>query len=145
MVIETKDLGYVEIEEDNIIRFPSGIYGFENAFRFVVLRDNNRENPFMWLQCADSPEPCFIVAEPDSFYSDYEPVLTPQMKESIGLADEAALRLLVIATVPKNFRKITFNLKCPVMINSRSNTARQVILEDDRYTMRYPLFHEGEG
>lgn len=145
MVIQTKYLGHVEIDEKNIISFPNGIYGFEKAFHFAILHDNNKENPFMWMQCTDSREPCFIVTEPGSYFSDYCPKITSRMKESIGLKVEEALRVLLIATVPKNRRKITLNLKCPVLINSKENIARQIILEDEDYSMRYPLFNEEEG
>jgi flagellar assembly factor FliW len=145
VIIETKDLGFVEIDEQNIISFPHGIYGFEDAVRFVILKDNNSENPFMWMQCVDNKYICFIVVEPSSFISGYSPQISRQFKDAIKLIPEDALRLAGICTIPKDFRKSTLNLRCPVIINSIDNIAMQVILEDERYSMTYPLFNEAEG
>lgn len=145
MIIETKDLGFAEIDEKNIISFPHGLYGFEDAVRFVILKDNDSENPFMWLQCVDNKQTCFIVAEPSSFINGYNPQISQKLKETMKFTADEALRLAVICTIPTDFNKITLNLKCPIIINSIDNTAMQVILEDDRYSMAYPLLNEAEG
>lgn len=145
MIIETKDLGFAQIDEKNIISFPHGIYGFEDAVRFVILKDNSSENPFMWMQCVDNKNLCFIVVEPFSFINGYDPQISLQSIDSIKLDSEDALRLACICTIPKDFKKSTLNLRCPVIINSIDNIAMQVILEDDRYSMTYPLFKEAEG
>jgi flagellar assembly factor FliW len=142
VIIETKDLGFVEIDEKNIISFPRGIYGFENAVRYAMLKDNEAENPFMWLQCVDDKQTSFIVVEPTSFIDDYAPRLSQKMKDQIKLVSDDVLRLAVICTIPADFNKITINLKCPIIINSIDNIAMQAILEDDCYSMTYPLFKE---
>lgn len=144
MLIKTKYLGLVEADESCFLTFPHGIYGFEDARRFALLRNRGDDNPFMWLQNVDSPEPCFIVAEPHRILPPYAPEITSGMALAIGLTSDDALRMLVIATVPGEFRNMTVNLKCPVLINSERNIAAQVILEDDRYPMRFcPLAGEG--
>lgn len=146
MIIKTKYLGYVEAEENSIINFPRGIYGFENTVRYVLLRDRRSDNPFMWMQHTDSSEPCFVVADPQQLNLDYSPVITPTMAGLIGLKSPDALRVIVIATVPKNYRELSLNLKCPVIINSRENIAAQVILEqEEEYPLRYYLFDKERG
>lgn len=145
MIIETKDLGFVEIDKKNVITFPHGIYGFENAVRFAILKDNDNENPFMWLQCVDNKQTCFIVVEPSSFSDNYNPQISKQFKDAIKLISDDVQRLICICTIPTDFKKSTINLKCPVIINSIDNIAMQVILEDERYSMTYPLFNEAEG
>lgn len=145
MIIETKLLGYVEVEDGNIIRFPSGIYGFDGVSRFALLTNKNSDNPFIWLQCADKKEPCFVVADPKRLFADYDPDITPAMLESVELDSADALRLLVIATIESGYKRIYFNLKCPIIINSVKNIAAQVILEDDKYPMRYLVSKEAEG
>jgi flagellar assembly factor FliW len=145
VIIETKDLGFVEIDEKNIISFPHGIYGFEDAVRFAILKENDSENPFMWMQCLDNKQTCFIVVEPLSFIDGYNPQISQQFKDKIKLISSKALRLIGICTIPTDFKKSTINLKCPVVINSIDNIAMQVILEDDRYMVDYPLLNEVEG
>jgi flagellar assembly factor FliW len=146
MVIETKDLGFVEIDEREIITFSHAIYGFEGAARFVLLSDKTkRDNPFMWLQCVDMKEPCFAVIDPHAIFSDYMPVLTAEDREAIGLSSAEYLRYAVLATVPKNIHELYVNLKCPIVINSQRNIAMQVILENSDYPMRYYVFKKVGG
>ena len=146
MTIETKELGFVEIENQDIIKFPHAIYGFENAKNFVLLKDTQKEsNPFMWLQCVDAKEPCFAVIDPYSIFNDYAPQPSIEALQSISLKTEEFLRYLVIATVPEQVKDLYVNLKCPVVINSEDNIAMQVILENSDYNMRYYLFKNVEG
>lgn len=146
MIIETKELGFVEIAEEEIIRFPRAIYGFSQADRFALLKKKKDDaNPFMWLQCVDAKEPCFIVADPHALFNDYAPAIPPEELALVGLRDAGDLRLLLIATVPGNVREITVNLRCPVIINARGNLAAQVILENDGLPMKYLLFAKKEG
>lgn len=144
MVIETKDLGFVEIDERDIIRFPHGIYGFEKASRYILLKKNkDSANPFMWLQCVDSKNPCFVVIDPGRLFHNYEPEIAPDAVQAIGLRSPGDLRLLVIAAVPHDIEKVNVNLRCPIVINAVDNIALQVILEDDKYLMKYYLMNKG--
>ena len=141
MTIETRQLGFVKVGEADIIRFPHGIYGFEKARRFVLLGDKKEaQNPFLWLQSVDGREPCFAVIDPRAFFGRYDPPLTREDRLAIGLDDEKFLRYVVLATVPRDVRRLSFNLKCPVIVNSQRNIAMQVILDDPAYPIRYYPF-----
>lgn len=138
MRIETRNLGCVRVEERDIIRFARGLYGFENARRFVLLGGReDAKNPFLWLQCADSREPCFAVVDPRAFFGRYDPPLSGEDRRAIGLREDRYLRFVVLATVPRDVRRLSFNLKCPVAINLETNTAVQAILDDPAYPIRY--------
>ena len=146
VIIETKELGFVEIDENEIITFSHAIYGFEGASRFILLHDKTKpSNPFMWLQCADKMEPSFAVIDPHAFFADYSPMLTDEDKQAIGLVSDEYLRFLVIAAIPQNVRDLNMNLKCPIAINSQRNIAMQVIIENADYPMRYYLYNRVEG
>jgi flagellar assembly factor FliW len=138
MIIETKKFGFVEIGEEDIITFPHSVYGFEGTFRYVLLKDKTKpENPFMWLQCVDGREPCFAVVNPGTLFADYAPVIAAEDQEAISLGQEEFLRFLVIATVPGDISGLFFNLKCPVAVNSEKNIAKQVILDNSDYPVKY--------
>lgn len=139
MVIQTKDLGDVIIEPKDIIQFPQGLYGFEKTRNFVLLSDNDEENPFMWLQCTDSREPRFVVIDPYRVFKDYH-VSAISAPSIISLKGEESMRVLVIATVTSGAKEIFVNLKCPIVINAKDNTAAQIILDNDDYPIRYYLF-----
>lgn len=146
MVIDTKFLGRVEVEEENILRFPKGLYGFEEIRKFALLRRNgDDDNPFFWMQCAEKKEPCFVVTDPGAIFSDYHPSLTPAMAEAIRLKSPDVLRMLAIAHVDRAGGRVFLNLKCPVLINSVNNVAAQVILENDPYPIDYVISGAGRG
>lgn len=146
MIIETRELGFVEIGEDSILTFPNAIYGFSHANRYVLLSDNsNADNPFMWLQCVDDKNVCFIVTEPSNFFDDYSPRIPDEACGQLKLDTDEDLRLFVIVTVPKTVQDMYANLRCPIALNAANKTAMQVILEDERFPMRKYLLERAEG
>jgi len=66
MVIETRDFGTVEIEDEKMIHFPEGIPGFDEYKDYVILYDNDGEKQelFSWLQCATEQSLAFPIVNP---------------------------------------------------------------------------------
>lgn len=145
MLIETKEMGFVQVNKKDIISFPKGVYGYEYAKNFVLLGDNSKDKIFMWLQCTDRINPRFAVIDPSVLFKDYSPTINESLTGLIHLKDKNDLRFLVIATVTGNVKDLYFNLKCPIIINSRDNIAAQIILDDVTYPMRYYLVKDREG
>lgn len=145
MIISTKDFGNVEINENDIIYFPHGLYGFADYHRFALLYDKkkNENNPFMWLQSIDKDGPRFVVIDPMKFFSDYN-AYSDSAADSISLKNREDLRILSIATVTKNAKEVYINLKCPITINARDNIAEQTVLDSDSYPIRYYIYKKEE-
>lgn len=143
MIVNTKDFGNVEVEEEDVIYFPHGLYGFKQYRRFALLSEKGKDSLFMWLQCVDSPEPRFVVTDPHRIAKDYN-IPPDAVKAVISLESEKDLRLLAITTVTAGTREAYANLKCPIVINARENIAAQIILEAEDYPMRYYIIKKGE-
>lgn len=143
LIIKTKGLGDVEVDSKDIITFPEGLYGFENAKKFVLLSGNNEGNSFMWLQFAGNCEPRFVVIDPFKVFSNYN-IPEKEISPLIKLDKEENLRVLAITTVTKGAKSIYVNLKCPIVINARENIAAQIILDNEDYPIRYYMY-KGEG
>ncbi len=140
MIVHTKEHGDIEVDEKDVIRFPQGLYGFEGARNFVLL-PGGADSPFFWLQCADSPDPRFVVTDPHLIAEGYR-VPAAEVAALISLQEESSLRLLAITTVTAGAREIYVNLKCPIVINGKDNIAAQAILEEN-YPLRFYLHKEG--
>lgn len=138
MIIKTKDLGNIKIDEKDIITFDGGLYAFEKVKKFALLSDNKESNPFMWLQSAEGPEPRFVVVDPLKVFKGYS-VKGSIIKQHLAFEDEKDLRFLAITTVTAGSKEVYVNLKCPIVINARNNTAAQIILDSDDYPIRYYL------
>ncbi|NIJ05372.1 flagellar assembly protein FliW [Frigoribacterium faeni] len=68
---------------------------------------------------------------------DYSPVLTDEQTTGLDLHDAAEALLLVVATPASS--GMTVNLLAPVVVNTRTGTAAQLILEGQDWPLRAEL------
>lgn len=142
MLIKTRYFGEVEIAEDRIITFEKGMPGFTDSRRFTLLHDSEKEtNIIFWLQSLDDAELAFPVMDPMSIRSEYNPVVEDELLVPLGeVDDESDYYLLSVVTVPKDITKMTANLKAPVIINTRTMKAAQIIVDNADYEVRFNVF-----
>jgi flagellar assembly factor FliW len=139
MKASTSRFGTIEFREDVLLTFPSGIIGFPDSTRYVIL-DHDRDVPFKWLQSVDEPEVAFVVMDPVLFKPDYRVEIPAEDIPELTARDESDLAMFVILTIPSSDPKsLTANLRAPVIVNRNTRAAKQVILTDELPT-RYPLF-----
>ena len=66
MKVNTRTFGEIEISENDIITFDQPILGFEENKRYVFMIDESLNGEFIWLQCLDDTDLCFVLANPKS-------------------------------------------------------------------------------
>ena len=140
MLIKTAVLGEVEVSPEDIINIPDGLYGFDCRGEFAVVRKQEEDVTLMWLQAVRSGVPCFVVFNPYEIIDGYEPILEHRDMNFLGCDSVDELDFLVIAVVPEDVRDITVNAKSPIAINKKDRRARQVILANRNYPIKFPLF-----
>ena len=133
--IETTRFGPVEASEEEVVRFP-GLPGFPEARRFVV-RGHDRGWELGWLISMDVPDLAFVVTDPFQFFPDYAPALGEELLRGLEVQAQEDLALLVIASVREG--DVTLNLAAPLVINSRTRTGVQLILDQSDYPTRAAL------
>jgi len=142
MNIETKYLGDMNIAEDKLIQFSSGIPGFSEETSFVLL--DLPENPvFKILQSAKSPEVAFIITNPYVLYSDYTFELDDNVMESLNMISTGDVTVFVIVTLKNPFHTSTLNLKAPIIINPNRRLGKQYILNKENYLSKAPIIPAG--
>lgn len=144
MQVETKWFGTVEISDDKIIIFDKGLIGFEDCTRYVVVyeSDDDKENNIMWLQSIDEAGLALPVIRPELVKPDYDPVVEDELIYSLGdNIKEANLLVLVTLTVPSDITKMTCNLKAPIIVNSDTMRAVQLVADNDDYVVKFPIYH----
>jgi flagellar assembly factor FliW len=142
MTIETTRFGEVEISEGSILQMPEGMLGFRSLNRFVLLEDRP-DTPFKWLQSVDDPSLAFIVVNPMDFFSDYDIEISDDDAESLGLADPTQAAIVTTVTIDKNEGLITTNLLGPIVINSKTLMAKQIVLQDEKYGTKHTIGTNG--
>jgi|CXWL01.1.fsa_nt_gi flagellar assembly factor FliW len=139
MKITTSRFGDIEVPDQSILTFPSGIIGFPESSRYVLF-DHDREAPFKWLQSVDEPGLAFVVIDPGVFKADYTMSLTDAQTGEIDVQGGDVPAVLVILTVPgRDPSRITANLRGPLVVNSRTRLGMQVVLMDE-WPTRYQVF-----
>ena len=140
MKIESRPFGEIEIDEKKIITIKGGMFGFEGNERYALI-GVDEQKPFQWLQCVDDPTIAFVVLEPESFMPTYVLKINAGDKAALGITSESELLTYIVAVIPDDMKKITVNLKGPVLVNPKTYTGKQVISDVDEYTVRHALFH----
>lgn len=128
-------------ENKVLIHFPNGIYGFEGIKDFILLQED--ENKVIWaLQAADKDYPSLIVVDPFMVASGYSPALTSAQKSSLGNPEPEDLCYLSVMVIRRRLEDSVINLKSPIVINAKSHTGMQVILDGSDYPVEYRPFHK---
>lgn len=123
----------------NIIHFKDGILGFEDIHEYLLYHED--ENNIIWsLQAVDSDVPSFIVIDPFTILPAYRPALSAQELSYFSDTDPSDLCFLAIAVLAPELTDSVANLKAPIVIDINTREAKQVILEDSDYPIRYRLF-----
>jgi len=136
--IQTTRFGEVEVSSSSILRMDAGVLGFEHCKRYVLLEDKP-ESPLKWLQAVEDPELAFIVINPMEFVPDYGMELSDEDAESLGLSAPEEAVVLTTVTVDQCAKEVTTNLVGPIVVNSRTLAAKQVVLQDERYGTKHVI------
>ncbi len=123
------------------IFFPEGIIGFEKHKEYAIINEKSKE-PFFWMQAKDNPEAAFIIIDPKEFMAEYDPILSNTDKTFLRVEQACQCQCFSIICVPKDSDKITANLLAPLFINQRENIGRQVVLQDQDYSVQYLILDE---
>ena len=132
--------GAFDISHENVLTFPSGILGFPESRRYVLL-DHDTSAPFKWLQSLDEPALAFVIIDPDLFLADdYRIEVSGDAMAEVQTIPADDLSMAVILTIPSNDPGgITANLRGPLLMNLRTKLCKQLVLSED-FPTRHPLF-----
>ena len=141
MKAATRLFGEIEIDESKIITFEDGIIGFPDMMKFTLIFDEEKEGrpSISWLQSMDEPEIAFPVMDPLFVCETYNPSVEEELLKNLGTIKEDNLYVLVTVTVPQNIKELAVNLKAPIVINTDTRKASQIIVEDD-LPVRYRIY-----
>lgn len=142
MKITTRVFGEIDIAEDRILHFPGGIIGFPEMTEFALIHDSEKESKtaVRWLQSMQEPEFAMPVMDPLAVVPDYNPQVEDELLKPIGELDPDSVLVLVTMSVPKDIKNMTVNLQAPIVINADEKKACQIIVDTDKYPIRFPIY-----
>ena len=80
------------------------------------------------------------VMDPLLVCPDYNPEVDDELLKPLGGLDPEEILVLVTVTVPSDLKKMSVNLRGPVIINAAAKKACQVIVEGENYQVKYPIY-----
>jgi len=142
MKVETRIFGTVDIAEDKIIRFPKGIVGFPDLTDFALVHDedNGPSGGIRWMQSMQETNFAMPVIDPLTIVADYNPTVEDELLKGLGEFKDDNTLVLVTITVPKEIKNMSVNLQAPFIINADTRMAAQVIVDSDKYPVRFPIY-----
>ncbi len=140
MMVESTRFGTFELAEDRALRFSDGLLGLPDSTSYALIEVE--DSPYAWLQSLNEPELAFLTTSPWDFYPDYDLEINEEDQRLLDLNTPDAAEVLVLLTVHRQENEavdITANLLGPIVVNSDTRAARQVILEGSPYSTQEPL------
>lgn len=131
----------LEFDDAKIISMPLGLPGFPESKRFCILELDADGSPFKWLHDIDNTSIALLITDPYQFFPTYNPQIHVGVLEELEIKNlSEEMMVFTIVKVSKGGAEAFTNLRAPVLINSTTLVARQVILDDDEYAIKTPLF-----
>ena len=140
MQLRTKHFDIIEFMEESIIRFPEGLLGFEDLHNYIIIKNNNQEVPFDWLQSVDNPDLAFVITNPFTFIDNYEFDLSDKDVEALQIKQASDIKIYNIVVIGDNIKDSTINLRGPVVINIQNKIGKQIVLDSDGLSLKHKLF-----
>jgi flagellar assembly factor FliW len=91
------------------------------------------------LQSVLDPDLRLLVAASPVFFADYAPEIDEETASRIGLEDAADALVLLVVTVGGSAAESTANLLAPIVLNSRTRQAAQVLQASGDLPLQAPL------
>ncbi len=144
-MLEIRDtrFGVVEVDEGSLISFPNGIIGFPKEDKFVLL-ERGTKRLVGYLQSVNTPKLAFPVVDGELFGADYPQPSASELAESVGL-DPEDVAVFIIVAANRLTKGLDANLLAPLIIDVKTRTGAQVVLDPRKYDANTSLAINQDG
>ena len=141
MKVNTRIFGEIDIEDDKIIQFVNGLVGFPDMVDFTLIHDEEKgPGGIAWLQSMQEPQFAMPVMDPLKIKDTYNPKVEDELLKPLGEFGTDNMLVLVTVSIPSDVTKMTANLKGPIVINTTTRKACQVIAEGEDCQVKFPIY-----
>ena len=139
MQVDTLRFGMVEVDEKKIIEFGDGIPGLEQYRKYALLQFEE-SYPIVWLQSMDDTGICLPVLDTFTVLPDYVFDMDETDVKTLELKSPDELHVVSVVVIPEDIQGMTVNLAAPIIINTLTGKAMQIVLSGSEYNVRAPVF-----
>lgn len=143
MVAQTRLFGEITIDDDKVLDFPNGIIGIEDKHKFAIIYDveKGEDTAIRWLQSMEDPYLALPVIEPYAILDEYNPMIEDALLEILDDPKDEDIIVLLTLIISSDVKKITANLKAPIVINSGTCKGGQLIVENSDYEAKFNVYN----
>lgn len=135
MKVQTYLFGEVEVDAEKVITFPNGVVAFENNKRFMLVHEDNQQEPSSFtLQSLDDPAVAFQVVDPVTVGFHYELKLTDAESALLQNPAQQDVAVMLILFKPEEDTPagIGANIRAPLILNTKARVGLQKPIEQVR-------------
>jgi len=138
MKIQTSRFGILDVSDDPLLSFPSGLVGFPDFRRFVVL-EAAADSDYQWLQSCDDPSLAVVIVDVHLLQPDFRIDVPGEGLAELDMIQSDPILIMAVVTIPSGRPdQATANLRAPLVVNLRTRKGKQMILHES-IPLRYPL------
>ena len=141
MQIDTLRFGMVEVDPEKVIDFPDGIPGLEQYHKYALLQFEE-SYPIVWLQSMDDTGICLPVLDTFSVLPDYVFDIDETDVKALELNGPEELHVVSVVVIPEDIQGMTVNMAAPIIINTITGQAKQIVLSGSEFNVRAPIFQQ---
>lgn len=112
--------------------------GFPDRNRFALVQ-LGEDGLLCQLRSLDDPELRFLVMPPAPFFPDYAPEVGDDVVDELQIGSADDVIVLLVLNAGESLGSTTANLMAPVLVNTVTRRASQVILDDPNLPIAAPL------
>ena len=141
MEVKTTRFGDIQVDDDKIIVFKNGILGFEDLKEYVLISSDDGL-AFHWLQSISNPAIALACIDPLNVCENYSPIIEESVMQELDIKDSDNILILCVVVIPADIMKTTVNLAAPIIINTANRRGKQIVLQNDAYSLRHLVFKQ---
>ncbi|MFS3127076.1 flagellar assembly protein FliW [Nocardioides sp. Bht2] len=128
----------MEVPELPVIELVRPMPGFSDDLRFTLVRLDD-DGTLCELRSLEHADLRFLVVSAGLFFADYAPEISDEDALALDLTRAEDALVLVLLNPGDSLESTTANLLAPVVVNTNSLKAAQVVLDDRRHSLATPL------
>jgi flagellar assembly factor FliW len=139
MELITKYHGIRSYNDEDVVLFKKGLPGFKELKKFIIFPLESNE-AFSILHSIEDIEVGLVLVSPFSIAADYEFKIPDTYIKELEIVKPEDVLVLTTVTLSSSTENMTTNLKAPIIINIKEKLGEQLILDNDKYKIKEPLF-----
>ena len=136
MKVQTHRFGALDVDEEDVIRFPEGLVGLSRLREFVLFVDPTSSDLY-WLQSVEQATFAWALVHQSKLGSQF--AFDWDLVDTAGLECSHPEECEVFVLLNRIEGKVTCNLQGPIIVNASRMIGKQVVLTAPQFSVRHPL------